>query len=47
MDGCDSGLDKEFEEFICKKIKMDDGIVLSKDNSDVFNKFEKEFNVFE
>lgn len=46
-DDHDSGSDKESEEPARKKQKTDDGVVLSKDNSDILNKLEKEFNVSE
>ena len=44
-DDHDSGSDKESEEPARKKQKTDDGVVLSKDNSDILNKLEKEFNL--
>ena len=46
-DDHDSDSDKESEELARKKQKTDDGVVLSKDNSDILNKLEKEFNVSE
>ncbi|KAK2557513.1 Pol polyprotein [Acropora cervicornis] len=46
-DDHDSGSDKESEEPARKKQKTDDGCVLSKYNSDILNKLEKEFNVSE
>ena len=44
-DDHDSGSDKESEEPARKKQKTDDRVVLSKDNSDILKKLEKEFNV--
>ena len=46
-DDHDSGSDKESEEPAHKKQKTDDRVILSKDNSDILNKLEKEFNVSE
>ena len=40
-DDHDSGSDKESEEPARKKHKTDNGLVLSKDNSDILNKLEK------
>ena len=46
-DDHDCGSDKDSEEPARKKQKTDDAVVLSKDNSDILNKLEKEFNVSE
>ena len=46
-DDHDNGSDKESEEPARKKQKTDDGVVLSKENSDILNKLENEFNVSE
>ena len=46
-DDHDSGSDKESEEPARKKQKTDEGVVLSKEDSDILNKLEKEFNVSE
>jgi len=46
-DDSGSESDKEPEEPARKKQKTDDGMVLSKDNSDILNKLKKKFNVSE
>ena len=42
-----AGRTKNLRNPLVKKQKTDHGIVLSKDNSDILNKLEKEFNVSE
>ena len=42
-----AGQTKNLRNLLIKNKKTDDGIVLSKDNSNILNKLEKEFNVSE
>ena len=42
-----AGQTRNLRNPLAKKQKTDDGVVLSKDNSDILNKLEKEFNVSE
>ena len=42
-----AGQTKNLRNPLIKKQKTDDGVILSKDNSDILNKLEKEFNVSE